>query len=70
MVGRSKDGSRTVSVITAAEILGVTKQTIYALIKKGDIHALRLGSRLVIPRKVLANMLGEGENNEEVPYGT
>ena len=47
----------TFSVTEAAAILGVSRDTVYQCVSTGEIPALRLGRRLLIPRAALARML-------------
>ena len=46
------------SVEEVAAILGVARATAYRCANTGEIPALRLGRRLLIPRAALARMLG------------
>ena len=46
------------SVEEAAAILGVGRGTAYQCARTGEIPALRLGHRLLVPRATLARMLG------------
>ena len=50
----------TVTVEEAAEILGISRAFAYALVRKGELPSLRLGRRLVVPRRALEQLL-EGE---------
>jgi excisionase family DNA binding protein len=47
----------TVSVEEAAEILGIGRSLAYELARAGRIPALRLGKRLVVPRRALDALL-------------
>lgn len=49
----------TVSVPEAAAILGIGRNTVYVAVRRGEIPALRIGKRIVIPRGQLREMLGE-----------
>lgn len=40
-------------------ILGVSKDTIYEAIRTGRLYAVKLGRRLIVPRRVVAALLGE-----------
>lgn len=53
-------GSRlTVNVRTAARLLGISHQTCYDAIRRGQIPAIRAGARrVVIPRHALEQILG------------
>lgn len=48
----------TFSVAEVATILGVSRDTVYCCANTGEIPALRLGRRLLIPRTALVRMLG------------
>jgi excisionase family DNA binding protein len=52
------------SIKEAAERLGMSRGHLYQMAKQGDIHSLRIGRRVVIPRKVLDDMLQTGEDQE------
>lgn len=47
----------TVTVPEAAAILGIGKNLAYAAVKSGDIPAVKLGRRLVVPVGALLKML-------------
>ena len=47
----------TVSVADAARILGISRGSAYRAISAGDLPALRLGRRLVVPTLALRNLL-------------
>lgn len=50
----------------AAAVLGVSRTTIYAMAKSGDLPTLRLGARLVVPVPALRRMLGDLESPSNV----
>ena len=55
----SGDGRRLVyTVPEVAAMLGVGRSTVYDLIGRGELDALRLGRRLFVTRTVLAELLG------------
>lgn len=47
----------TVTVNEAAKLLGIARVSAYALAKTGGLPTIRLGRRLVVPKKALARML-------------
>ena len=49
------------NVSDVAEILGVTPNTIRMLIKKNNLHAVKIGKRYKITKNKLLNYLGETE---------
>ena len=48
----------TLTVSAAAEILGISRNSCYEGVAKGQIPAIRIGRRLVIPTALLLDMLG------------
>jgi excisionase family DNA binding protein len=48
---------RTYSVREAARILGVSSSYAYLVIERGEIPALRMGGRILVPRDALDEML-------------
>ena len=50
-----------ITVPEAAEMLGISRNFAYELVRRGELPAKRLGEkRLVIPRTALEKMLEEG----------
>lgn len=47
----------TVSVEEAAALLGISRALAYELVRRGDLPCLRLGRRVVVPRKALENFI-------------
>ena len=47
----------TLSVDAAAKLLGVARGTAYEAIRRGEIPAIRLGKRLLVPVAALERML-------------
>ena len=45
----------------AAAILGISRSTAYELVKAGELPALRLGRRIVIPTHALVALLASVE---------
>ena len=58
----------TVTVEESAEILGISRAFAYALVRKGELPSLRLGRRLVVPRRALEQLL-EGEHHHHHHHG-
>lgn len=47
-----------------AELLGVSRSTAYDAVRRGELPAVRLGRRLLVPRARLEKLLGcEAEEN-------
>jgi excisionase family DNA binding protein len=47
----------TLTVPEAAEMLGISRALAYELVGRNELPALRLGRRLVIPRRVIEDLL-------------
>jgi excisionase family DNA binding protein len=48
-------------VAEAAEILGIGRSAAYEAARRGEIPSLRLGRRVLIPKRALSLLLGEGQ---------
>jgi excisionase family DNA binding protein len=57
MARRPDSGSGTLSVPEAARLLGIGRNTAYEAIRRGEIPALRIGRRLLVPRAALGRLL-------------
>lgn len=57
-----------VSVMMLADLLGISQGLCYRLIHEGQIPAVRLGRRLVIPVAVLEAMLTASREGGDVPW--
>jgi len=53
------------TVLETAALLRISRNTAYSLISQGKIPAVRLGKRLLIPRRALLRLLGGGADAEE-----
>jgi excisionase family DNA binding protein len=47
----------TLTVVETAALLRISRNTAYALISQGRIPSIRLGKRVLIPRKALDTLL-------------
>ncbi len=54
------DTAATLTVEEAATLLGVGRVTVYEAIRRGEMPAIRLGKRILVPRAALQRMLEEG----------
>ena len=54
----------TLTVEEAAEILGISRAFAYKLVKKDELPIVRLGRRVLVPRRALENLLTIAEHNE------
>lgn len=52
----------TYSVEAAAALLGMSKDTLYRAINRGDIIAIRFGRAVQIPTHVIDRLLADGNN--------
>jgi excisionase family DNA binding protein len=51
------DSKMTLTVPEAAALLGISRALAYELVSRSELPALRLGRRLVIPRRALEALL-------------
>ena len=45
------------TVVEAAKLLGISRSLAYQLAERGELPAVRLGRRLVVPRRALERLL-------------
>jgi excisionase family DNA binding protein len=62
-------GRLTYTVEEAAEIVGVGRSAAYAAVRTGDIPSIRVGRRLLVPRRALERLLGINPENGVEPAG-
>jgi excisionase family DNA binding protein len=56
------DNRLVLTVTEAAALLGISRAHAYELVARGDLPALRLGRRIVVPRRGLERLLdAEGD---------
>lgn len=55
-----------VTVEEAAQLLGISRGLAYELVRRGELPALRLGRRLVVPRRRLLALIEGDEQHEGV----
>jgi excisionase family DNA binding protein len=58
--------TQTLSLAEAAFVLGVHRLTLRAAIERGEIRAVRVGRRWLVPRSAIADFLG-GQFTDGVP---
>jgi excisionase family DNA binding protein len=51
----------TMSVPEAADVLGISRAFAYALVARGDLPSLRLGRRVVVPRRALEQLIEQAD---------
>lgn len=52
------DGRVVVDVLTAAKLLKIGRNQVYAGVRDGSIPSLRIGGRILIPTRPLMRLLG------------
>jgi excisionase family DNA binding protein len=58
---------QTISVETAARILGIGRGAAYEGVRRGEIPSIRVGRRIVVPRAALERLLTSGTPAAAVP---
>lgn len=53
------EGKLTLSVEEAAKMLGIGRNLCYDRVKTGEIPAIKIGRRLLVPRRALEKLLEE-----------
>ena len=53
------EGKLTLSVEEAAKVLGIGRNLCYDRVKTGEIPAIKIGRRLLVPRRALEKLLEE-----------
>ena len=56
----TQQARKTYTVDEAATILGIGRTAAYAAIGRGEIRAVRVGRRLLVPRHVIDALVGGG----------
>ena len=54
-----------VSIQELANILGISRISVYKKVKKGQIKAVRIGRSYAIPGKYVANIMGKTLNEDD-----
>jgi excisionase family DNA binding protein len=49
--------SMTMTVSEAARVLGISRSSAYECVRRGELRAVRLGRRLVVPRSAVTELL-------------
>ncbi|MEM9041984.1 MAG: helix-turn-helix domain-containing protein [Actinomycetota bacterium] len=49
--------ARTMTVTQAAAVLGISRTTAYECVRSGELPALRLGGRIVVPTRAIDELL-------------
>jgi excisionase family DNA binding protein len=59
-VVESKEIERTMTILEAAAILGISRNAAYEAAKTGQIPIIRIGKRILVPRAALDRLLETG----------
>jgi excisionase family DNA binding protein len=51
----------TMTIAEAAHALGISRNSAYEAVRRGEIPSLRLGRRLVVPTRQLLRLLGDAD---------
>jgi excisionase family DNA binding protein len=57
----------TLSVDETASVLGISRNSVYAAIRAGDVPSIRVGRRFLVPTALLAELLGLSSKRSPVP---
>lgn len=60
--------SMTMTVSEAARVLGISRSSAYECVRRGELRAVRLGRRLVVPRSAVTELL-QGLQGETLVRG-
>jgi excisionase family DNA binding protein len=60
----SRIPAATTTVSGAAQLLGISRTLAYALVRTGQLPAIRLGRRLVVPLATLQRLLNQQNGDE------
>ena len=60
---------RTLTVAEAARELGVSRNTAYDAVRRGEIPSIRIGRRILVPRRRLEDLLESG-TDDAAPFET
>jgi len=55
------DERLTLSIPEAAKVLGIGRNLCYARVKTGEIPVIKVGRRLLVPRRALEKLLEQGQ---------
>lgn len=65
-----KDLPPTLSVSEASEVLGISRRSAYRAATRGDLPAIRIGRRLLVPTSRLLELLGVSADPEAASYSS
>ena len=61
--GRPSPARLTLTVEEAAALLGISRNSAYEAVRRGEIPSVRIGGRIVIPRRRFLDWLGAGDDD-------
>lgn len=61
-----KDEALTLSVEHAARLIGVSRATVYRMVRDGEFRAIRVGRRVLVLKKPLMDMLEAEEDTSRL----
>jgi excisionase family DNA binding protein len=64
---RGDSAPLTLSVQDAAKLLGVSRDLVYDLVAQGELPALRLGRRIVLPHRALEELVQAASSSDASP---
>jgi excisionase family DNA binding protein len=67
IITRPDDERLAIAVEDAAHLLGISRSLAYELCARGELPTIRLGRRLVIPKRALFEMIENVEANWSTP---
>jgi excisionase family DNA binding protein len=59
--GKRMEGKLTLSIEEAAKVLGIGRNLCYDRVKTGEIPVIKIGRRLLVPRRALEKLLEQGQ---------
>jgi len=59
--GEGMEDKLTLSVEEAAKLLGIGRNLCYDRVKTGEIPVIKIGRRLLVPRRALEKLLEQGQ---------
>jgi hypothetical protein len=65
ILGPQWDGHDAFTVEQTGKILGISRASAFAAASRGDIPTIRIGKRLIVPRRGLERLLDAGDGAEK-----
>ncbi len=67
MTTRLADLPEVLSVDQVAEYLGLARNSAYAAVSRGEIRSVKIGRRVLVPRKALEELISPSAQGEAFP---